>query len=116
MAEMASQTNDGQAAREGWDETCPDTEQRATARFTLLIRTAKLIAASGEYLCVVRDVSSDGSYVHETALIPNRISVWMRTEPNRTESMYLITAVGMKHRHEIPPSIRDSSPPESPGS
>ncbi|HTM96215.1 MAG TPA: PilZ domain-containing protein [Croceibacterium sp.] len=35
-------------------------ELRAAPRFTLLLRTAKLIGAAGEYLCVVRDVSSTG--------------------------------------------------------
>ena len=61
MAEQALPPSDDDApAAGGWDEARPDTEQRATARFTLLIRTAKLIGRSGEYLCVVRDVSSEG--------------------------------------------------------
>jgi hypothetical protein len=61
MAEQALPSSDqDDAAAAPWDETRPDTEQRATARFTLLIRTAKLIGRSGEYLCVVRDVSSEG--------------------------------------------------------
>lgn len=62
MAEQAKHEGDCEDAPEpgAWDETRPDTEQRATARFTLLIRTAKLIADSGEFLCVVRDVSTDG--------------------------------------------------------
>lgn len=33
---------------------------RAAPRFTLLIRSAKLISPSGEFLCIVRDVSSSG--------------------------------------------------------
>jgi len=43
----------------GWDEAEPATEKRAAPRFTLLIRTAKLIAPDGEFLCVVRDASQD---------------------------------------------------------
>jgi hypothetical protein len=35
-------------------------ELRSTPRFTLLIRSAKLICDSGEYLCVIRDVSASG--------------------------------------------------------
>ena len=35
-------------------------EQRAAPRFTLLIRSAKLIGADSEYLCVVRDASESG--------------------------------------------------------
>jgi hypothetical protein len=33
---------------------------RSTPRFTLLIRSAKLICDSGEFLCVIRDVSASG--------------------------------------------------------
>lgn len=35
-------------------------EQRTAARYTPLIRTAKLIGASGEFLCVVSDISATG--------------------------------------------------------
>ena len=44
----------------GWDDVDPASEQRSAPRFTLLIRTAKLIAPDGEFLCVVRDASQDG--------------------------------------------------------
>lgn len=35
-------------------------ELRSAPRFTLLIRSAKLICEHGEYLCVIRDVSASG--------------------------------------------------------
>ena len=35
-------------------------EERATPRFTLLIRAATLVTASGEFVCVLRDVSETG--------------------------------------------------------
>ncbi|MXO59880.1 PilZ domain-containing protein [Altererythrobacter salegens] len=35
-------------------------DQREAARYTPLIRTAKLVGASGEFLCVVSDVSASG--------------------------------------------------------
>lgn len=56
----------------GWDEVEPATEKRAAPRFTLLIRTAKLIAPEGEFLCVVRDASQDGmkARVFRTVPIP----------------------------------------------
>lgn len=38
----------------------PQGEQRATPRFALLLRSAKLVGPEGEYLCVVRDVSEAG--------------------------------------------------------
>ncbi len=40
----------------------PDfSEKRGAERFALLLRTAKLVCGSGEYLCVVRDVSATGT-------------------------------------------------------
>ena len=47
------------------DDTLPaaepdGSEQRCAPRFTLLIRAAKLISPSGEFLCVVRDASETG--------------------------------------------------------
>lgn len=35
-------------------------EHRAAPRFTLLIRAAKLVSSQGEFVCVIRDVSSTG--------------------------------------------------------
>lgn len=35
-------------------------EQRNAPRYTLLLRSAKLVDADGEYLCIVRDVSESG--------------------------------------------------------
>jgi hypothetical protein len=49
------------------DNVAPDTgpklsfeELRSAPRFALLIRSAKLIGETGEYLCIVRDVSATG--------------------------------------------------------
>lgn len=39
---------------------CAEVEDRAAPRFTLLIRSAKLIADDRAYLCVVRDISATG--------------------------------------------------------
>jgi hypothetical protein len=35
-------------------------ELRSAPRFTLLIRSAKLVCSHGEYLCIIRDVSASG--------------------------------------------------------
>lgn len=62
-----------EAAEEGWNEADPATEQRALPRFTLLIRTAKLIAPDGEFLCVVRDASQDGMKARVFRPVPENI-------------------------------------------
>jgi hypothetical protein len=49
-------------------------DQRAAQRFTLILRAGKLLTPSGEYLCVLRDVSSGGLRLrlfHPLALPPS---------------------------------------------
>jgi hypothetical protein len=46
-------------------------EQRIAQRFTLLIRTAKLISSSGEFLCVIRDASSTGVSIRTFHPLPS---------------------------------------------
>lgn len=46
-------------AAEAYHEA-PAQEQRAAPRFFSLIRAAKLVSAQGEFICLVRDVSSTG--------------------------------------------------------
>ncbi|WEK45372.1 MAG: PilZ domain-containing protein [Candidatus Andeanibacterium colombiense] len=45
-------------------------ESRAAPRFTLLIRTAKLICAAGEYLCIIRDASASGASIRTFHPLP----------------------------------------------
>jgi len=52
----AEDDRDGQSDRLADDYE----DMRSSPRFTLLIRSAKLICDSGEYLCIVRDVSETG--------------------------------------------------------
>lgn len=58
-------------AKMAWDDASPAPEQRSAARFTLLIRAAKLIAGSDEFLVVVRDVSRDGVKLRTFHPLPN---------------------------------------------
>ncbi len=46
-------------------------EARASPRFTQLLRTAKLIVPAGEFLCVVRDVSSTGLSIRNFHAVPD---------------------------------------------
>ena len=54
MEELRSNVDHTDAKQRSLDEL------RSAPRFTLLIRSAKLICDSGEYLCVIRDVSASG--------------------------------------------------------
>lgn len=46
--------------REFFEESAKTDDSRITPRFTLLIRAAKLICQQGEFICVIRDISSTG--------------------------------------------------------
>lgn len=53
--------DDTQAKQDGGQSPQVSVEDlRAAPRFTLLIRSAKLICDYGEYLCIIRDVSASG--------------------------------------------------------
>ncbi|MGB7374332.1 PilZ domain-containing protein [Pontixanthobacter sp.] len=47
-----------------------DLEERRAPRFTLLIRTAKLIVEDRQYLCVVRDISMTGASIKSFHAVP----------------------------------------------
>lgn len=54
------------------DSADPDlVEQRSAPRFTLLIRAARLVAPSGEFVCVIRDVSETGLSVRMFHRLPD---------------------------------------------
>lgn len=46
-------------------------DQRSAPRYTLVIRTAKLVCEVGEFLCVIRDVSESGISVRTFHALPN---------------------------------------------
>ena len=50
-------------------------EQRSESRFTPLMRTAKLVGVSGEFLCVVSDISSKGVSVRLFHPLPRDVAL-----------------------------------------
>lgn len=50
-------------------------ELRVAPRFTLLIRTAKLLCANGEYLCIIRDASSTGVSIRTFHPLPQGVQL-----------------------------------------
>lgn len=53
------------------DDLTEALDQRAAPRFTLLIRAAKLVMPSGEFLCVIRDASESGISVRTFHSLPD---------------------------------------------
>lgn len=64
--------DDGQA---GPDQV----DQRAAQRFTLLIRNAKIVYPCGEFLCVIRDVSSTGVRIKTFHALPAEAPEYLET-------------------------------------
>ena len=50
-----------QVQQDASEQVAPFAELRAAARSSLMCRTAKILCESGEYVCVVRDVSETGT-------------------------------------------------------
>ncbi len=48
------------SARSNTRPPAPFEDMRTAPRFTVMLRTAKLVSDSGEFLCIVRDVSATG--------------------------------------------------------
>ena len=53
-------------------------EMRGAQRFTLLIRTAKLVCESGEFLCIIRDVSETGVRLRLFHALPDERFVFLQ--------------------------------------
>lgn len=57
-------------------------DQRASSRYTPLIRAAKLVSASGEFLCVVSDISDTGVSLRLFHPLPGDMALLLEM-PNR---------------------------------
>jgi hypothetical protein len=67
---MAASSNNASAGPQG-DGSEGQDERRKAPRFTLLIQTAKLISSRSEFLCVVRDASTDGVRIRHFGHLPD---------------------------------------------
>lgn len=70
------------------DEAQAPVELRDAPRFSLVMRTAKLLCESGEYVCIVRDISATGT----------KIRVFHDVPPD--EHLYLELANGRRYAME----------------
>ncbi|MDE2303380.1 MAG: PilZ domain-containing protein [Sphingomonadales bacterium] len=64
-------------------------EQRSAPRFTLVLRTARLLADGREYLCVLRDISASGVKIRLFHPLP------------RCEALELEFEDGLRHRMDV---------------
>jgi len=90
-------------------------DQRGAARVGLLIRPAKLVAPSGEYLCLLRDASATGVKVRCFHPLPAQAMVLELANGERHEVERMWEAgdhAGLRFRHAVPVEylIRESGP------
>ncbi|MET1756950.1 PilZ domain-containing protein [Novosphingobium sp. RD2P27] len=68
-------------------------EMRGAPRFTLMLRSAKLIADSTEYLCIIRDVSETGIKLRLFHQLPDAGTLMIETPGGQRYPMQLVWAV-----------------------
>lgn len=65
-------------------------EMRGAPRFTLMLRSAKLIADDSEYLCIIRDVSETGAKLRLFHPVPPASTLLIETASGRRYGMELV--------------------------
>ena len=60
------------------------TEKRSAARYTSLIRSAKLVCGEGEFICVIRDVSSTGISLRTFHALPHEPTIALELQNGET--------------------------------
>lgn len=70
-----------------------EAEQRAAPRYTSLIRSAKLVCTQGEFICVIRDVSSTGISLRTFHALPDERIISLELQNGEA---YKITEVRRK--------------------
>lgn len=71
-------------------------EEREAPRFTLLIRAAKLIAAEGEFICVIRDVSHSGVSLRGFHTLPVSESLWLELQSGERYAIKPVWSRGLE--------------------
>jgi hypothetical protein len=75
----------------GTDSTIDYTaEQRASPRFTMLVRAAKLCCPTGEFMCVVRDVSDSGVSVRLFHPLPDEDRLMLELQNGDVHELQLV--------------------------
>ena len=65
-------------------------DQRGAPRFALMLRSAKLIADGGDYLCIIRDVSETGIKLRLFHPVPHAASLMIETASGQHYPMQVV--------------------------
>lgn len=89
-------------------------ERRAAPRFTSVIRAAKLVSAQGEFVCIVRDVSSSGISLRTFHQLPIGAQMALELQNGELYELTLVREEGREasftfnHAVEVQNLIRES--------
>ncbi|WP_324828758.1 PilZ domain-containing protein [Qipengyuania zhejiangensis] len=83
-------------------------EQRGAPRFTSLIRAAKMVCGQGEFVCVIRDVSSTGVSLRTFHKLPTDAEIALELQNGETYEMTQVRATGYEasYRFEKPIEVK----------
>lgn len=84
-------------------------EERAAPRFTLLIRAAKLVAPQGQFVCVIRDVSSTGVSLRGFHALPDGEALMVELQSGERHAVERVWERGMDsgYRFREPVEVSD---------
>lgn len=71
-------------------------EEREAPRFTLLIRSAKLVASQGEFVCVIRDVSHTGVSLRGFHVLPLEGPLWLELQTGERYALLPVWSRGFE--------------------
>lgn len=77
-------------------DTAGSLDQRASPRYTSLIRAAKLVCGQGEFVCVIRDVSSTGVSLRTFHGLPTDVSLALELQNGETYELRLVRQHGFE--------------------
>ena len=71
-------------------------DQRASPRYTSLIRAAKLVCEQGEFVCVIRDVSSTGVSLRTFHALPTDVAIALELQNGESFEMRQVRKNGFE--------------------
>lgn len=71
-------------------------DQRSAPRYTSLIRAAKLVCGQGEFVCVIRDVSSTGVSLRTFHALPTDVSIALELQNGETYELRQVRRHGFE--------------------
>ncbi|WP_246449805.1 PilZ domain-containing protein [Qipengyuania soli] len=71
-------------------------DQRSAPRYTSLIRAAKLVCGQGEFVCVIRDVSSTGVSLRTFHALPTDVSIALELQNGETYELRQVRRNGFE--------------------